>query len=52
MDTFRKLFKNKYMLEMYYDEKKEFNELKLGQLTMDEFVTKFVNLQRYVVYLK
>ena len=41
------------MSERYYDEKaKEFNDLRLGTLTMDEFVTKFVNLQRYVPYLK
>ena len=41
------------MLEQYYDEKaKEFNDLRLGQLTMEEFVTNFVNLQRYVPYLK
>ena len=26
--------------------------MRLGQLTMEEFVTKFVNLQRYVPYLK
>ena len=41
------------MSEIYYDEKgKEFNDLRLGTLTMDEFVTKFVNLQCYVPYLK
>ena len=31
---------------------KEFNDLRLVQLTMDEFVTKFLNLQRYVPYIK
>ena len=41
------------MLEWYYDEKaKEFNDLQLETLTMDEFVTKFVNLQCYVPCLK
>ena len=41
------------MSERYYDEKaKEFNDLWLGALIMDEFVTKFVNLQRYVPYLR
>ena len=41
------------MSERYYDGKsKGFNELILVQLTMEEFVTKSVNLQRYVRYLK
>ena len=41
------------MEERYYDEKvKEFNELKLGNLTIDEIVTKFLNLQCYVPYIK
>ena len=30
--------------------KKEFNELNRGKITMDDFVTKFVNLQCYVLY--
>ena len=48
-----KMFKRKYMSERYYDEKnKEFYDLRLGQLNMEEFVTKFVNLQRYIPYLK
>ena len=50
---FLKMFKKKYMSERYYDEKaKEFNDPRLGQFTMEEFVTKFVNLQYYVPYLK
>ena len=41
------------MSERYYDEKaKEFNYLWLGMSTMEEFVTKFVNLKRYVPYLR
>ena len=33
------------MSEQYYDEKaKELNDIPLGTLTMDEFITKFVNL--------
>ena len=44
---FLKLFKNKYVSKRYYDEKdKEFNDLGLGQSTMEEFVTKFIKLQR------
>ena len=41
------------MWERYYDEKsKDFNDLRLRMLTMENFVTKFVNLQRYVPYLR
>ena len=40
-----------YLNERYYDEKtKEFNELKLGQLTIEEFVQKITSLQGYVQY--
>jgi hypothetical protein len=39
--------------ERYFDEKaKEFYELKLGQLTMEEYVNKFLDLLRYVPYIK
>ena len=31
---------------------KEFYELRLGQLTIDEFVNKFLELLRYVPYIK
>jgi hypothetical protein len=48
-----KYFKKKYLSERYYDEKtKEFYELKLGQHTMDEYVNKFLELIRYVPYIK
>ena len=41
------------MSEWYYDEKaKEFNDLRLRLLTMEDFITKFVNLQHYVPYLR
>ena len=50
---FEKYFKNKYLFERYYDQNtKEFYELKLGQLTMDEYVNKFLELIRYVPYIK
>ena len=40
------------MNKRYYDDKaKEFHELRLGQLTIDEFVTKFTNLLSYVPYI-
>lgn len=39
-NKFQKHFKHKYLTELYYDEKaKEFHEVRLGTLTMDEYVT-------------
>ena len=41
------------MLERYYDSKaKEFYELKMGSMTDEEYTTKFLELLRYVPYLK
>ena len=41
------------MSEKYFDGKnREFYELKLGQLTIDEFINKFLELMRYVPYIK
>jgi hypothetical protein len=45
--------RKKYPSERYYDEKtKEFYELKLGQLTIDEYIKTFIELMRYVPYIK
>jgi hypothetical protein len=50
---FEKYFKNKYLSEKYFDGKtKEFYELKLGQLTIDEYTNKFLEPMRYVPYIK
>jgi hypothetical protein len=50
---FEKYFWKKYLSEKYFDEKaKEFYELKLGQITIEEYVNKFLNLLRYVPYIK
>jgi hypothetical protein len=50
---FEKYFKKKYMSEKYFDGKtKEFYELKLGELTIDEYINKFPELIRYVPYIK
>jgi hypothetical protein len=50
---FEKYFKNKYLSERYYDDKtKDFYDLKLGKLTIDEYINKFLELQRYVPYIK
>jgi len=46
-------FKKNYLLEKYFDGKtREFYELKLGKLTIDEYINKFLELIRYVPYIK
>lgn len=50
---FKILFKNKYLLERYYDNKaKEFYELKMGSMKDEEYMNNFMELLRYVPYLK
>jgi hypothetical protein len=50
---FEKHFKNKYLLEKYFDGKtKEFYELKLGKLIIEEYVNKFLELLRCVPYIR
>jgi hypothetical protein len=50
---FEKYFKKKYLSEKYFDGKtKEFYELKMGQLTIDEYINKFIEMMRYVPYIK
>ena len=50
---FNKYIKQKYNSGKYYDDKiKEFHELKLGQLTMEEYANKFLELMRYVRYIR
>eukprot|EP00253_Pinus_taeda_P015342 PITA_15342 len=40
-------------MERLYDEKaREFHDLRLGQQTMDEFITHFTSLLRYVPYIR
>jgi hypothetical protein len=52
-EQFEKHFWKKYLSKKYFDEKtKEFYELKLGQLTIEKYVNKFLYLLRYVPYLK
>jgi hypothetical protein len=46
-------FKKKYSSEKYLDGKtKEFYELKLGQLTIYEYINKFLELISYIHYIK
>ena len=52
-DKFQQYFKEKYLTEHFYDKKsREFHDLSLGKMTMDEYITKFTSLLRYVPYLK
>lgn len=52
-EEFQKQFKSEYLSDHYYDDRaKEFHELRLGPLTMYEFLAKFKNLLRYVRYMK
>ena len=50
---FKKYFRQKYLSDRYYDDKiKEFHELRLGQQTMDEYANKFLEIFRYVWYIR
>eukprot|EP00253_Pinus_taeda_P019414 PITA_19414 len=52
-DNFQRFFKERYLTECFYDEKaREFHDLRLGQQTMDEFITRFTSLLRYVPYIR
>eukprot|EP00253_Pinus_taeda_P017694 PITA_17694 len=52
-DNFQRFFKERYLTERFYDEKaREFHDLRLGQQTMDEFITRFTSLLRYVPYIR
>ena len=50
---FQKYSKQKYLSDRYYDDKiKEFHDPRLGQHTMEEYANKFLELLRYVKYIK
>ena len=52
-EYFQDKFKSRYLNQRYYDDKvKELHEMILGQLTIDELVTKFTNLLHYVLYIR
>ena len=53
LKQFKKYFKQNYLSDRYYDDKiKKFHDLRLGQLTMEEYANKFLELLRYVKYIK
>ena len=50
---FKGIFRKKYLSERYHDGKvKQFYELKMGSMIDEEYMTKFMELLRYVLYLK
>ena len=50
--NFKRYFKKQYLSEQYYESKaKECYELKLGNLTMKDFWSKFLSLLHYVPYI-
>ena len=49
---FKKYFKQNYLSNRYYDDNiKEFHELRLGQLTVEEYANKLLELLRYLRYI-
>lgn len=52
-NEFERLFKKKYLFEMYYDDiAKEFHEMHMGSMTNNENTTRVVELLKYVPYVK
>lgn len=52
-EKFQKYFKDKYLSTRYYDNKrKKIHELKLGQKSMEEHIQKFMELLRYMDYIR
>jgi hypothetical protein len=50
---FKKYFENKYLTKRYYDNKmKDFFELKLGSMSIDEYERRFLEILKYVSFIK
>jgi hypothetical protein len=50
---FKRYFQNKYLTKHYYDRKmKEFFKLKIESMTMDEYERIFLELLKYVDFIK
>jgi hypothetical protein len=50
---FKRYFERKYLTKRYYDRKmKDFFELKLDNKTIDEYERKFLELLKYVLFIK
>jgi hypothetical protein len=50
---FKRYFQKKYLTKRYYDKKmKDFFELNLRSMTIDEYERKFLELLKYVAFIK
>jgi hypothetical protein len=50
---FKRYFEKKYLTKRYYDRKmKEVFELKIGNMTIDEYERRFLELLKYVPFIK
>jgi hypothetical protein len=50
---FKKYFEKKYLTKRYYDKKmKQLFELNLGSMTIDEYERRFLELLKYVSFIK
>jgi hypothetical protein len=49
---FKRYFQKKYLTKRYYDKKMELFELKLGSMTIDEYEMRFLELLKYVSFIK
>jgi hypothetical protein len=50
---FKKYFEKKYLTKRYYEKKmKELFEIKLGSTTIDEYERRFLELLKYVSFIK
>ena len=50
---FKRYFEKKYLTKRYYEKKmKEFFELNLGSMTIDEYERRFLKLLKYVSFIK
>ena len=51
--NFCKVFQEKYISKRFFDRKvKEFHKLRMGSMTMDAFINRFLYLLHYVPYIK
>ena len=51
--NFHKIFQENYMSEIFFDRKvKEFHELRMGSMTMDVFINRFLDMLHYLPYIK
>jgi hypothetical protein len=50
---FKGYFEKKYLTKRYYEKKmKEFFQLKIGSMTIDEYKQRFLELLKYVSFIK